>query len=72
MYPTQLGIIPAITLFALFVWFETIYPDSGTPSHIAIAILLYLMVTFTGMLVFGKDRWLTHGEAFSILFHLVS
>ena len=72
VYPTQLGIIPAITLFALFVWFETIYPDSGTPSHIAIAILLYLMVTFTGMLVFGKDRWLTHGEAFSILFHLVS
>lgn len=71
-YPKQLGIIPALILFVIFVWFETIYPESGTPSHIAVAIICYLMITFTGMLVFGKTCWLEHGEVFSILFYLLS
>ena len=67
-YPTLLGVWPAVVLFGLFAWFELIFEGAGVPRTLAIWILIYSAITWCGMLAFGCDVWLAHGEAFSLAF----
>ena len=39
-----------------------------TPHTVAIATLAYTAYTFVGMALFGSERWLERGEAFSVYF----
>ena len=39
-----------------------------TPNTVAIATLVYLAYTFVAMMLFGSERWLERGEAFSVYF----
>ncbi|MGH8496563.1 MAG: hypothetical protein ACREVN_10565 [Gammaproteobacteria bacterium] len=71
-YPRRLGCWPAVILFAGFVWAELVWPSSDTPSALARAALVYSVITWMGMLLFGKHVWLRHGEAFSIVFGLLA
>jgi hypothetical protein len=66
-YP-DIGIWPAVLLFVGFSWVELIYPYASTPMNLAILLLIYSVITWTGMLVFGKDIWIRKGEIFSIVF----
>jgi len=61
---------PAVLLFALFAWCELIWDGSDRPRSVALALLAYSAVTWTGMLVFGRSEWLRQGEIFSIAFGL--
>jgi len=71
-YPASLGVWPALVLFGVFVWVENIFEGSATPLNIALFTLLYSMVTFFGMIVFGKETWLQRGEAFSVFFGILA
>jgi hypothetical protein len=42
------------------------------PQAVAIAAVVYTAVTVGGMFLFGRDEWLEHCEAFTILFAIVA
>ena len=67
-YPANLGVWPALVLFLAFAWLENVYDNSVTPSRISQMILIYSGITWAGMVLFGKEIWLRHGEAFSLAF----
>jgi hypothetical protein len=73
-YPERLGRWPAVAGVLAFVWLELVYGTSGfqtvglTPHTVAIATLAYSAYTFVAMALFGSERWLERGEAFSVYF----
>ena len=67
-YPSALGTWPAFVLLLAFAWIELVYPNPAVPRLIAWFAVGYSIVTFTGMFVFGRERWLRHGEVFSLVF----
>ena len=67
-YPSWLGVWPAVALFGLFAWFELISEAAKLPAPLATAILVYSGLTWLGMIAFGRNVWLAHGEAFSLVF----
>ncbi|MQF69062.1 hypothetical protein FIM12_01810 [SAR202 cluster bacterium AD-804-J14_MRT_500m] len=67
-YPTQMGAWPALVLFLLFAWIENVYGEAVIPLRISQMILIYSVITWSGMLLFGKDIWLRNGEVFSVAF----
>jgi len=69
-YPRALGMWPACALLLAFSWVELVYPNSAVPAGIACLIIAYSVLTFAGMLLFGRDIWLEHGEVFSVVFGL--
>lgn len=71
-YPVGLDLWPALALFAGFVWVELVFEGSSTPLDIALLAILYSLLTWTGMVVFGKDVWLRRGEAFSVYFGVLA
>jgi hypothetical protein len=70
-YPTWLGAWPAVALFLGFAWAELVWRDNDVPSYLACAVLAYAALTWAGMLLFGRDTWLAHGEAFAIAFGIL-
>ena len=71
-YPEKLGVWPAFALFFIFAWIELVYPGSSLPRNIAVYIVAYSMITWVGMVVYGKEVWLSKGEAFSVVFGLLA
>ena len=67
-YPQPLGAWPACLLLLAFSWTELVYPNAALPAHIAWLMIAYSVVTWAGMLAFGRDVWLRHGEVFSLVF----
>ncbi len=67
-YPEKWDVWPAILLFLAFAWLENVYNGASVPFQLGMLILLYSVITWGGMLAFGKHTWLRHGEAFSVLF----
>ena len=67
-YPVWLGAWPAVLLFLGFAWAELVWPDNDVPSYLASAMLAYAVLTWSGMLLFGRETWLAHGEAFALAF----
>ena len=71
-YPAFLGVWPALALYAVFIWLETVFKGSSIPFNVALLTLLYSALTWTGMVVFGKEVWLRNGEAFSVFFGILA
>jgi hypothetical protein len=71
-YPASFGVWPALALFACFVWVENVFEGSATPINIALFAILYSMLTWSGMVIFGKEVWLRSGEAFSVFFSILA
>ncbi|MBC8281903.1 MAG: hypothetical protein H8E48_14055 [Chloroflexi bacterium] len=71
-YPAKLGIWPALILFVLYTWVQDAYPKSDVPTQIATMVVIYSVITLGGMFIFGKNQWLRRGEAFSVIFGLLS
>src|ERR687897_285333 len=61
----------AIGLFA-FTALELVYADGDKPESVAIGALAYSTLTFIGMALYGVERWVERGEAFSVYFNLFS
>jgi hypothetical protein len=71
-YPTSWGVWPAILLFFAFAWFELAYPTPAIPYRITQSILIYSVITWMGMAIFGRAIWLHHGEVFSMVFTVLA
>jgi hypothetical protein len=70
--PNTWGILPALSIFIIFVWIELIYNGSSIPSQLALLTSAYSVYTVGGMLLFGKNAWLNRGEVFSVYFRILS
>jgi hypothetical protein len=70
--PYRLGFWPAILGLFAFAWFELIYPAPDDPAILARAVIVYSIVTWIGMALFGEQAWLARGEAFSVFFGLIA
>src|SRR5690349_16428919 len=66
----RLGYWPAILGLLAFAWFELAYPAPDDPAVLARAIIIYSIITWIGMAVFGENAWLGRAEAFSVFFSL--
>ncbi|MCL0044023.1 hypothetical protein M1N24_00635 [Dehalococcoidia bacterium] len=71
-YPQKIGVWPAVILLLCFAWIELVFPGSASPAKISQMAVAYSLVTWGGMFLFGKDHWLRHGEAFSLVFALLA
>ena len=71
-YPAGWGVWPALALYFGFAWVELVFLGSAIPSNIAVLALLYSAISWTGMVLFGKDEWLRRGEAFSVFFGILA
>ncbi len=71
-YPSVLGVWPGVVLFLGFSWVELVSGVSAVPATLAIMILGYSILTWIGMFLFGNERWLRQGEAFSLAFGLLA
>jgi hypothetical protein len=76
-YPEWLGRWPAVVGIVAFLWLELVFPagtDTGgvAPRDVAVAAIVYSGLTLFAMYVFGTERWLDRGEAFSVYFGMFS
>ncbi len=67
-YPQGWGMWPALVLFLAFAWLQDAFPRSAVPVLVAWMAIIYSVITFAGMAIFGKGRWLRNGEVFSVVF----
>ena len=71
-YPPGLGVWPGVLLLAAFAWVELVYVDSAAPLRIAQMAGVYSVLTWGGMLLFGREQWVRHAEVFSLAFGLLA
>ncbi|MBM3944639.1 MAG: hypothetical protein FJ317_04005 [SAR202 cluster bacterium] len=71
-YPKGWDVWPAAVLFLVFAWIENVYTAGSVPQKLGILVVVYSLITWGGMLMFGKRTWLARGEAFSVLFGFFS
>ena len=69
-WPKKLDAWPALGFFLLFAWIENVHPASSEPFSLGILLIIYSLITWGGMILFGKHVWLTHGDPFFVLFNL--
>ena len=71
-YPAWLGRWPVVVLFLAFAWMELISGQAEHPRTLAMLIVAYSAITWTGMALFGREVWLRNGEIFTAVFGLLA
>ena len=71
-YPERLGRWPAVAGLLAFTWLELAAQDGDLPRNVALAALVYSLLTGMAMALYGVDAWIGRGEAFSVYFNLFS
>ncbi len=71
-YPGRLGRWPAAAGIFAFAFMELAASNGDMPRNIVIAALVYSALTWIAMALYGIDRWVERGEAFSVYFNLFS
>jgi hypothetical protein len=73
-YPDALGRWPAVLGVLLFVWLELIAGGgtSPTPEDVAVGTVIYSVITFVCMALFGVESWVSRGETFGAYFGMFS
>ncbi|MBT7956467.1 MAG: hypothetical protein HN731_14845 [Rhodospirillaceae bacterium] len=69
-YPSALGHWPAFIFFLAFAWLEINWSGASSPSKVATVLTVYSLITFMGMLIYGRTTWLKYGECFSVVYSL--
>jgi hypothetical protein len=67
----NLGIWPAVAAYFGFACLELTTGMANRPWIVATVAVAYSAVTLAGMVLFGRDEWLDHCEAFTVLFSIV-
>jgi hypothetical protein len=67
----NVGVWPAVAAFFAFACLELTTGMANRPWLVGTLALLYSAITLAGMIVFGRDEWLEHCEAFTVLFGIV-
>ena len=65
------GVWPAAFAYFLFACLELTSGMASRPQIVALFAAAYTVVTLAGMFLFGRDEWLEHCEAFTVLFGIV-
>jgi len=65
------GVWPAAIFYFSFACLELTSGMANRPWLVATAALTYSVITVGGMVLFGRDEWLGHCEAFTVLFDVV-
>jgi len=71
-YPSILAMWPAVAGLLIFFWAELIWSGGTVPRNLAVAIVIYALVTWVGMFVYGRDVWLQNADTFSIVFGILA
>ncbi len=71
-YPEAWGAWPAVALLLVFAWAELVFPEPAIPGNVAWMATGYSLLTWTGMFLYGREKWLKHGEAFSLVFGILA
>jgi hypothetical protein len=71
-YPERLGHWPAAAGIFAFAVMELVASNGDRPENLAVATLVYSALTFVAMALYGVERWIERGEAFSVYFNLFS
>jgi hypothetical protein len=69
-YPAALGVWPAVGLLFAISWTELVFPSPAVPANIAWLAVLYSLIAWGGMALFGGATWVSRGEVFAIFFGL--
>lgn len=69
-YPAWLGAWPAYAQLFAFAWMELNWPGSGVPFNIAVALTVFSVLTWGGMILFRREGWARNGGVFVIVFGL--
>ena len=67
----NVGVWPAVALYFAFACLELTSGMASRPQIVALAAVVYTVITLAGMFLFGRDQWLEHCEAFTVLFGIV-
>src|SRR5262249_28175110 len=67
-YPESLAAWPAFLLLVAFAWMELVWSGRNDPAALAVALAAYSALTFFGMALFGRQKWLAQGEMFTLVF----
>ncbi len=67
-YPDRLGAWPAVILFGAFSWIELVYDSRAEPSRLATLMVGYSIITWVGMMLFGREPWLASADPFAVAF----
>jgi len=65
------GVWPAAAAYVAFACLELTSGMANRPPIVAEAAAAYTLITLAGMFAFGRDAWLDHCEAFTVLFGIV-
>lgn len=68
-YPARLGYWPALLSYIGLIWLELF--TLPTPRGVSTVLVVYSLVTFAGVGLFGKSAWFRYGELFSVLLRFV-
>jgi hypothetical protein len=68
----SVGIWPAVVAFFAFACLELTTGMANRPWLVAAAAISYTVVTLAGMILFGRESWLSHCEAFTVLFDIIA
>ncbi|MEV6524548.1 hypothetical protein AB0M43_21550 [Longispora sp. NPDC051575] len=71
-YPPRWGLWPAAVLMTVWAWMELVYPTAASPRLLAGLICGYTLLTVAGMVRYGVDVWLDHGEVFAVFTRLLA
>jgi hypothetical protein len=71
-YPRGLGAWPAVVLFGAFAWTELVFDGRAVPAQLALLTVGYSLITWAGMMIFGRSVWLCHGDPFAVVFGLLA
>lgn len=69
--PARFGHWPAVLIFLICMAFALADPAPDDPARLARAVAAYWLFTFTAMTLFGRDIWLSRGEAFTLMLRLL-
>ncbi len=69
-YPERLGHWPAAAGIFLFAALELVASDGDAPQTVAIAALVYSVIQFVGMALYGVEEWSERGDGFAVYFGL--
>jgi hypothetical protein len=67
----NVGLWPAAAAYFAFACLELTTGMANEPWVVAWLALGYSAVTLAGMILFGRDEWLEHCEAFTVLFGII-
>ncbi len=71
-YPEALGVWPAVGLFLGFAWIELVFDGPAQPANLAVLTVVYSLITWAGMALFGRAVWLARGDPFALAFGVLA